>query len=88
MFEWDTTKNEANIMKHGIDFEDVQRIFEGRLIQKQDTRKDYGEVRVQAIGELEGVLFTVVYTLRNGNIRIISARRANKLEKELYYGQY
>jgi hypothetical protein len=42
-FEWDAAKNTANLAKHGIDFHDAVRIFEGPVLEKTDRRQDYGE---------------------------------------------
>ena len=42
-FEWDTAKNVANIAKHGIDFEDAIRIFEGPVLESPDERREYGD---------------------------------------------
>jgi uncharacterized DUF497 family protein len=44
-FEWDPTKNQANIRKHGAAFETAKRIFEGRVLTWYDDRKEYGEER-------------------------------------------
>jgi uncharacterized DUF497 family protein len=57
-----------------------------QFIEIADTRFDYGETRYIAIGSnSQMVIISVVYTEREGKIRIISARRANKQEKRLYY---
>jgi uncharacterized DUF497 family protein len=61
-FEWDYAKNPANIEKHGIDFDDAIEIFKGPILTQVDTRKDYGEVRILAIGIAAGVELLVVYT--------------------------
>ena len=63
-FSWDEAKNRANVQKHGIAFQDAARIFEGPTIEKVDDRFDYGEVRVYAIGLVNGVEVAVVYTDR------------------------
>ena len=42
-FEWDVAKNAANVAKHGIDFDDAVRIFEGPVLEQIDNRRDYGE---------------------------------------------
>ncbi len=84
--EWDDQKNETNIKKHGIDFEFAQEIFQRSFISKIDARKDYGEVRLLALGSLREFILLVVYTMRGKKIRIISARRANEEERRVYYG--
>jgi uncharacterized DUF497 family protein len=68
------------LRERGIGFDDRVRIFLGRCVIWQDVRRDYGEERFRAVGEAEGVVLHVVYTLRGTVIRIISLRRANRKE--------
>ncbi|WP_026318090.1 BrnT family toxin [Algicola sagamiensis] len=86
-FEWDDNKNVININKHGIDFRAAAKIFnDPHFIVNEDSRTDYGEPRYQIIGAVDphGVLF-VVYTERyDDTIRLISARKANKKEQQIY----
>jgi uncharacterized DUF497 family protein len=70
--------------KHGIDFDDAVRIFEGPVLEKVDQRRNYGEERIATVGVANGLDLFVVYTVRKGNRRIISARRANRHEREAY----
>lgn len=84
--EWDAAKNETNIDKHRISFELAQEIFKGVFISKIDNRKNYGEVRLLALGMLGEFVLLVVYTMRGEKVRIISARRANEEERSVYYG--
>lgn len=83
-FEWDTAKNVANIAKHGVDFEDAIRIFEGPVLESPDERREYGEVRIIAFGVADDRELVVVYTMRAGRRRIISARRAHSRERKAY----
>ncbi|WP_046030820.1 BrnT family toxin [Vibrio vulnificus] len=86
-FEWVENKNLINMAKHKIDFADAVHIFlDTSRIEREDTRSDYGEARFQTIGKTKyGILF-VIYTERSssGNIRLISARKANSREKKAY----
>jgi uncharacterized DUF497 family protein len=86
-FEWDESKNLENIAKHGLDFTDAPEVFNGPILERLDTRFDYGEERWIAFGLLRNVLCAaVVYTERSSNIiRIISFRKADKYEREAYY---
>ena len=84
-FEWDENKRQANIEKHGIDFADAIKIFDGFFIRHKDTRADYGEERYVTTGLLENVEITVIYTPRNNKRRIISARRTRHSERKEYY---
>jgi uncharacterized DUF497 family protein len=52
-FEWDAAKNSANIAKHGIDFDDAIRLFEGPVLESIDGRRDYGEARIIAFGVVD-----------------------------------
>jgi uncharacterized DUF497 family protein len=84
--EWDENKNAQNLKKHGISFEEAQEIFDGIVFTAIDERFDYGEIREISIGAIQGVVIvTVVHTERNGVIRIISARKATRQEKNTYY---
>ncbi len=84
-FEWDEDKNATNIVRHGIDFDNAIRIFDGPTLEKMDDRYDYGEVRMVAIGIARDRELFVVYTWRGEHRRIISARRANRHERQAYY---
>jgi len=84
----DKAKTAANIAKHGIDFEDAIRIFDGPVLQKADARKDYGEIRIIAFGVAHQRELAVVYTLRGQRRRIISARRAHRSERKAYSEAY
>lgn len=74
-FEWDEAKSEACFRERGFDFAYALRAFldRDRLVQ-QDVRRSYGEDRYQVTGKIEGRLFVLVYTPRQGAIRIVSAR--------------
>jgi uncharacterized DUF497 family protein len=82
LFEWDETKRRANLAKHLIDFADAVRIFQRPVFEKPQRR--HGEDRVLAFGVLEDVEIVVVYVVRGKYRRIISARRANRNERQDY----
>jgi uncharacterized protein len=84
-FEWDERKRQANLAKHGVDFRDVTELFDGDTVEIVDSRQDYGETRINSLGEIEGRIYVVAYTWRGVNRRIISARKANAREQRTYY---
>jgi uncharacterized DUF497 family protein len=86
--DWDPRKNLQNVRKHGIKFEDACCVFEDRNLRRESDDRDYGEVRWIAIGRVDSEILVVVYTERDGRERIISARRANRREEEIYYGSF
>lgn len=59
-------------------------LFDGAVLALRDIRRDYGETRVQAIGEVGGMILLCVYTDRAAARRIISLRRANRRERHAY----
>jgi uncharacterized protein len=84
LLEWDERKRRANLAKHGIDFAALDQMFSGDFLEDIDTRRNYGEVRMKAIGEVNGVIVSVVYTWRGVRRRLISARRARADERKEY----
>ena len=93
-FEWDENKNQRNITKHGIDFQQVTKIFDDpNLLTYEDQRFSYGEIREISLGKLllttqqQVIIAIVVHTNRDGRIRLISARKASKKERKLYEQQ-
>lgn len=82
---WDSQKRETNLVKHGIDFADLVDFFgDPNLLERIDSRRDYGETRVQALGRYEDHVLFVVYTWRDDTRRLISARRATREERKIY----
>ena len=85
---WDPKKSAANLVARGFDFAYATLIFDGATLEKPDTRRDYGEARVIAVGVADGFVLTVVYTDRSGpdglERRLISARRSNRRERKAY----
>lgn len=85
-YTWDARKNRSNLKRHKIAFEDAQRIFDGPTVERVDDRFDYGEFRVYAIGLVNGLEITVIYTDRGRDERrIISAWRSEPHERRTYW---
>lgn len=83
-FQWDEQKNVTNVAKHGVSFLQAAQIFRGRILRRRDDRRDYGEGRFVALGTFDGTILRVVYSERDGDIRIISAWRAGRHDREAY----
>jgi len=88
-FGWDRRKSAGNLRERGFDFEFATLIFEGPTLEREDTRRDYGEWRVITVGLAQGLALTVVYSDRAeaGVVvrRIISARLSNRRERQAYF---
>jgi len=88
-FEWDEEKNDFNWMKHGISFEDATTIFYDPMrVDIYDRDHSLFEDRWKTIGLYGCDIISVIYTMRKGIIRIISARKAVKKEEEAYFYGY
>lgn len=83
-FEWDETKRQVNIDKHGVDFRLAAGIFFSPTVEADDTREGYGEMRRLAIGRVGTEHFVVVYTLRCKTRRLISAWKAGRHDRKRY----
>lgn len=84
-FVWDESKRQANLKKHGLDFADAEKVFDGPMVLVGDNRKDYGEQRMIGIGLLDCLVVLVVHVESDTAIRIISMRKADSDETDLYY---
>lgn len=84
-FEWDPAKTASNRRKHGVSFPYATRVFlDSDRQERLDTREEYGEERWVVFGRVDDTVLVVVYTLRESNIRLISARKANQNDYGIY----
>jgi uncharacterized protein len=87
-FEWDEVKRRRNLADHGLDFIDVIPCFtDERRVVAEDRRTDYRERRFHLLCPLRQRIYHVTFTERGDNIRIISARKANRREQRYYAAQ-
>ena len=84
-FIWDETKRQTNLQKHGLDFADAEKVFNGPLVLFEDTRENHGEQRMIGIGLLDYLVVLMVHVESDDAIRIISMRKADSDETDLYY---
>jgi len=81
---FDHAKDATNQSKHGLSLSDAAKLeWEDALIW-QDTRRDYGESRLIALGAIGERLYCVVFVDREDARRVISLRKANNKEKIIY----
>ena len=84
-YEWDEAKNRSNLAKHGLDIKDAEHVFAGPCVTFEDSRFDYGEERLITLGLLAGRVLVIAHAPRGPATRIISMRKANRREQEIYY---
>ncbi len=82
--EYDPEKERINREKHGIGFAGARSIFEDYRIDAEDEREDYGETRYVTLGRIGPQIVVCVWTPRGDKARIISLRKAEKDEREIY----
>jgi uncharacterized DUF497 family protein len=74
-----------NLQKHGVSFDDALYVFADPFrLDAPDFRMDCGEARRLTMGQIDGRLFVVAYTIRGDVVRLISARKANGREQKGY----
>jgi uncharacterized protein len=89
IFEWDITKSEENLKKHGITFAEAEKAFED-FYAVEEFDKEHStteELRYKMLAMAESKILVVVYTMRGETFRIISAREAENYERQFYERQ-
>jgi uncharacterized protein len=76
-FGWDPAKHERTRRERGFGFDFAVRIFLGPTVEAVDRRRDYGEQRIRAIGQIDGRIYVVICTERAGLCWVISAWKAS-----------
>lgn len=84
-FTWDEAKRQSNLKKHGLDFADAAKVFAGPLVLFEDDRADYDEQRMIGMGLLDSLVVLMVHVESGETIRVISMRKADSDETDLYY---
>ena len=85
-FQWDVAKAKANLRKHGVSFDEAASVFfDSFAVSGNDPDHSMDESRFITFGlSSRGRLLAVIHTVREESIRIISARRATRTERNLY----
>lgn len=79
---FDPDKRARTLQERGLDFEDAALVFAGVTVEIEDTRRDYGEVRMICYGLLAGRLVVIGYTPRGAVRHVFSMRKANGREQD------
>ncbi len=82
-FEFDESKSQANLQKHGIDFVDAQDLWNDPSLLEIPAKTE-DEPRYLIIGLIKKKYWSAVITYRGNNIRLISVRRSRTEEVALY----
>lgn len=83
---YDPRKRAANLKKHGYDFEDARLVIESdHVVTFEDRRFAYGELRFVTLGMLRGAVVAIATAETDEEIRVISMRKAERNEQEIYF---
>ena len=86
-YEFDPTKDESNLDKHGLSLADVEGFEWETAVVHEDTRKQYSEPRFEATGLIGSRLHVMVFCRRADTVRVISLRKANSREVKNYVAE-
>lgn len=81
---FDPRKDESNRHKHGVSLALAAEIDWRTVLAKPDMRRDYGELREIGYAVINRRLYCVVFTQRGDSMHVISLRKANSREVQLY----
>jgi uncharacterized DUF497 family protein len=84
IFEYDEVKSSMNKMKHGIDFQEAQVLWDDPYSFELPSPQSEDEARYLVLGQIRLKNYTAIITYRDTNIRIISVRRSREKESRLY----
>jgi len=85
-FEWNPSKDAANLVKHGISFAGAARAFDGQMLVRPSDRS--AESRWIGVGRIGTHVVAIVFTRRGAVVRLISARKARKYEKAAHLSAF
>ena len=84
---WDERKRQSNLKDHGLDFLGCEAVFDGPVVTWDDDRIAYGELRINLLGWLNGMVVHLTYTERQDDLHVISLRKAEKHEIRYFITQ-
>ena len=85
--QWDPEKAAANLRKHGVDFADAETVLHDEMAMTMPDDDPEEQRFVTLATDALGRLLVVVYEWRGDDVRLISARKANRSERRQYEGK-
>lgn len=85
MVTWAEWKRQANLRKHGLDFDGCEAVFDHPVLTVEDARAPYGEQRINLLGWLQDRVVHMTYTERGEALHVISLREATRYEARYYF---
>ena len=81
---WYEAKRIANLIKHNIDFSELNAVFEQLMLTQEDTRYGYDRVRLQSLAWFKGRVVYLVWAEDEDDVHVISCRYASAHETQYY----
>ena len=85
MMTWDENKRRLNLKRHGIDFIEVESVFDSPVYTEEDRTTRHSELRLRTLGLLRGKVVLLIWASFGDEGRIISCRYGDKHETRDYY---
>lgn len=85
MLIWDENKRRLNLKRHGIDFAEVESVFDSPVYTEEDRIASHNELRLRTLGLLHGEVVLLIWAPMDDEGRIISCRYGDKHETRDYY---
>ena len=82
---WDERKRRASLKKHGLDFHDAAKAFDGITYTIEDKRFDYGERRFITIAMLNDIIVVLAHIETERELRLLSMRKATRHEQIIFF---
>ena len=85
-FDWNKANKQKNLVKHKVHYKECEEVFFNKpLIFFQDEKHSLKEKRYGVFGQTNNKRrLTIIFTIRNNKVRVISARDQNKKERQQY----
>ena len=84
MLTWDENKRRSNLAKHGIDFAELEAVFDRSMIIEVESTTAHHEFRLKSLCWFRDDVVVLIWISQQNNARIISCRRGTKHEKRTY----
>ncbi|WP_176645098.1 BrnT family toxin [Duganella sp. SG902] len=85
MLTWDENKRVQNLKRHGIDFANLDSVFDHAMNSEEDRSAHHTEFRIRSLGLLHGRVVLLIWTPVGDDARIISCRYGDRYDTQKYF---
>lgn len=84
-FTWQSSKQQSNLNKHGFDFADTEKVFNGPTITEEERSTKYPDLRFKTTGLLNSEVVVIIHNETENEINVISMRKAENHEIRTFF---